>query len=84
MEQVTKQYTYQITLIPDETGYTVLVPVLPGCVSYGETLEEATTNAKEAIALHLENLIANNDTIPEEPEPVPVLTALIHVSPSNV
>jgi predicted RNase H-like HicB family nuclease len=33
----------------DEGGYWVKVPALPGCVTQGETLEEALTNAKEAI-----------------------------------
>ena len=38
----------------DEGGYTVYVPTLPGCVSEGETREEALKNIKEAIELYLE------------------------------
>lgn len=38
----------------DEGGYTVYVPSLPGCISEGETREEALANIKEAIALYLE------------------------------
>ncbi len=38
----------------DERGYTVYVPSLPGCISEGETKEEALTNIKEAIELYLE------------------------------
>ena len=38
----------------DEGGYTVFVPSLPGCVSEGETKEEAIKNIKEAIDLYLE------------------------------
>ena len=38
----------------DEGGYTVYVPSLPGCISEGETVEEALTNIREAIALYLE------------------------------
>ncbi len=38
----------------DEGGYTVIVPSLPGCISEGDTKEEALTNIKEAIALYLE------------------------------
>ncbi len=38
----------------DEGGYTVYVPSLPGCISEGETAEEALTNIKEAIELYLE------------------------------
>ncbi len=57
--------TYQINLIPEaEGGYTVIVPALPGCVSYGASVEEAVQNAREAIELHLENLAAHREPIP--------------------
>ena len=59
MRKAKKIFSYQIHLIPErEGGYTVLVPLLPGCVSYGKTVEEAMENAREAIGLHLENLAA--------------------------
>ena len=38
----------------DEGGYSVLVPSLPGCISEGETLDEALANIREAIELYLE------------------------------
>jgi len=38
----------------DEGGYTVYVPSLPGCISEGETVEEALRNIQEAIELYLE------------------------------
>jgi predicted RNase H-like HicB family nuclease len=38
----------------EEGGYTVYVPSLPGCVSEGDTLDEARENIREAIALYLE------------------------------
>ncbi len=45
----------KIVLEPSEDGgYTVYVPALPGCISEGETREEALANIKEAIALYLE------------------------------
>ncbi len=37
----------------EEGGYTVLVPSLPGCISEGDTLEEARGNIMEAISLYL-------------------------------
>jgi len=37
-----------------EGGYSVFVPDLPGCVSQGETFEEAKKNIQEAIELYLE------------------------------
>jgi len=38
----------------DDGGYTVYVPALPGCISEGDTLEEARENIREAIELYLE------------------------------
>jgi predicted RNase H-like HicB family nuclease len=38
----------------DEGGYTVYAPALPGCISEGETREEALANIREAIELYLE------------------------------
>ncbi len=38
----------------EEGGYTVYVPALPGCISEGNTKDEAMANIKEAIELYLE------------------------------
>jgi predicted RNase H-like HicB family nuclease len=38
----------------DEGGFTVYVPFLPGCISEGDTIEEALANIEEARALYLE------------------------------
>ncbi len=38
----------------EEGGYTVYAPSLPGCISEGDTEEEALVNIKEAIELYLE------------------------------
>jgi predicted RNase H-like HicB family nuclease len=48
----------------DEGGYTVYVPSLPGCISEGETVEEALANIREAIELYLEP--TDDDSIVEE------------------
>jgi len=40
----------------EEGGYWAEVPALSGCLSQGETIEEAMNNVKEAIELHLEVL----------------------------
>lgn len=38
----------------EEGGYTVYAPSLPGCISEGETVDEALVNIQEAVALYLE------------------------------
>ncbi|MCK4472618.1 MAG: type II toxin-antitoxin system HicB family antitoxin [Anaerolineae bacterium] len=41
---------YEVVLIPaEEGGYTVVAPALPGCISEGDTEEEALENIKDAI-----------------------------------
>jgi predicted RNase H-like HicB family nuclease len=45
----------QVVLEPsEEGGYTAYVPSLPGCISEGDSREQAIANIKEAIALYLE------------------------------
>lgn len=45
----------RIVLEPsDEGGYAALVPALPGCISQGNTRQEALENIQEAIGLYLE------------------------------
>jgi antitoxin HicB len=62
-----QKLTYRILLRKEpEGGYTVLVPALPGCITFGETIEEAIKMAKEAIELYLESMIGNGEDIPTE------------------
>ncbi|WP_322800761.1 type II toxin-antitoxin system HicB family antitoxin [Thermoflexus sp.] len=57
---------FKVMLEPsEEGGYTAYVPSLPGCISEGETIEEALKNIQEAIELYLE---------PVEDELIPLLT----------
>jgi antitoxin HicB len=64
---------YAILLTPDAEmgGFTVTVPALPGCVTEGDTFEDALTNAREAIAGHVAALQNTGQPLPaEEPPPV--------------
>jgi predicted RNase H-like HicB family nuclease len=45
-------------------GYTVTVPLLPGCISEGDTKDEALANIREAIELYIESLQADGEPIP--------------------
>ena len=52
----------------EEGGYTVIVPSLPGCISEGDTREEAIENIKEAIKLYLEPVDDDVSIIPAAEE----------------
>ena len=68
---------YKILIEKNEEGsYTVTVPLLPGCITQGDTIEEAIFNAKEAIAGHIEAIRTLGKPIPVE-IPVEVETEAI-------
>lgn len=61
--------SYRILLRKEpEGGYTVIVPSLPGCVTYGHTIEEAIQMGKEAIQLYIESLKEHGEEVPTEEE----------------
>jgi antitoxin HicB len=75
-----KTYLYTAHIEPaEEGGYNVFVPALPGCVTQGETYEEALAMAQEAIQAYVESLIKAGDPIPEEPPPSAHVEAVIRV-----
>lgn len=56
---------YPIFIYKDETSdFGVIVPDLPGCFSAGSTIEEAISNAHEAIECHIEGLLLDGEPIP--------------------
>lgn len=60
-------HTYRVILTEEpEGGYTVTVPSLAGCVTFGETTREALANAKEAIEGYLLVLRELGEPIPDD------------------
>ena len=60
---------YKVVVEPqEEGGYTVYVPTLPGCVSQGDTVEEAMANIREAIEVYLESLKERGIALPQVEE----------------
>ena len=47
-------------------GFTATVPVLPGCITYGEGVDDAIKMAKEAIELYIEELQQRGEVIPDD------------------
>ncbi len=60
------EYTVIFEPNGDEPGYTASVPALPGCVSVGETLEEALENVKDAIALWIRMAREKGEDVPRD------------------
>ncbi|HGJ67298.1 TPA: type II toxin-antitoxin system HicB family antitoxin [bacterium] len=59
-----QKFTLPIIIEKDEEGYFVSCPVLQGCYTQGDTYEEAIENIEDAIRLHIEDRLANNEKIP--------------------
>lgn len=63
----------------EEGGFSVTVPALPGCVTWGTTFDQAVTMAKEAIELWLEELAEHGEPIPEERQTARPVKLGVHV-----
>jgi predicted RNase H-like HicB family nuclease len=50
----------------EEGGYHVFCPVLPGCHTQGETIDEGVRNIREAIELYIDSLVEDGLPVPEE------------------
>lgn len=59
------RYPIAIEVGDKRHAYGVVVPDLPGCFSAGDTMEEALSNAQEAILLHLEGLLDDKKAVPK-------------------
>jgi antitoxin HicB len=58
--------SYNVVLEPDpDGGYVAVIPAFPGCYTQGDSVEEALANAREAIALTIEDMEANDEPIPD-------------------
>ncbi len=57
-----KILNYRVILKKEQDrGYTAIVPSLPGCITYGENLEQTMNMVKEAIELYIESLKAHDE-----------------------
>jgi antitoxin HicB len=66
-EDNVSEYGYRVIYEPiAEGGYHVIVPALPGIITYGRTFEEAREMARDAIVCHLRGLIKDQEEIPDD------------------
>lgn len=59
-------YTYRIIIEPDEGGFHAFVPALPGCHTWGKTIDDARMMVRDAINAYLRSLIADGEKIPTD------------------
>jgi predicted RNase H-like HicB family nuclease len=55
---------FLIIIEPGDRNYSAYVPDLPGCIATGKTLEEVKKHMREAISMHLEGMMEDNEPIP--------------------
>ncbi len=58
-----KNYRFSVIVERDKEGYYAFCPELQGCYTQGDTYEQAIANIKDAIKLHVEDRLANNEPI---------------------
>ena len=59
-----RRLTYLAVFEPSGNGYSVFFPDIPGCISCGDTFEEAQTQAAEALGLHIYGMEKDGEEIP--------------------
>ena len=57
-------YTYRIIIEPDGKKFHAFVPALPGCHTFGKTIDEAKKHIHEAIQAYVESLILDKEPVP--------------------
>lgn len=59
-----KSYHFAVVVEKDEDGYFAYCPELQGCYTQGDSFEEVLENLKDAIRLHIEDRLVNDEPIP--------------------
>lgn len=65
MYMMKRKFKLSVVVEHDKNGYYAFSPQLQGCYSQGETYEEVIVNIKDAIRLHLEDMLESKETLPE-------------------
>jgi predicted RNase H-like HicB family nuclease len=60
-----KNYRFSVIIEKDSEGFFAFCPELQGCYTQGNTYEEVLDNIKDAIHLHLEDILENEEQIPQ-------------------
>ena len=60
-----KEQNFSVVIERNKDGYFAFCPELQGCYSQGNTYEETLENIKDAIKLHVEDILASGEALPE-------------------
>jgi predicted RNase H-like HicB family nuclease len=63
---MSKEYSFTVIIEPDDDQYHGFVPALPGCHTFGPSVEAVRENLTEAIQLHVESMIAHEEDVPSD------------------
>lgn len=69
MKKITHKFHHYTAVLEPDTkngGFTVTIPALPGCISEGDTFEEAIVNVEEAAELYVEVMRSHKAEVPQE------------------
>ena len=80
VRKVKERRTYRVVLNwdVDGKGWNVTVPAIPGCFTWGKSVDEAVANAREAVEVNLEDMVARGEPIPP-PDDVRLETVTVEV-----
>lgn len=74
-------YQYTAVFEPDKKvgGFTVTIPSLPGCISEGDSFEEALENIQEAASLYIEVMQKRKGGVPKEEKGIVIAPVMVKV-----
>lgn len=81
---IMKNYTYRVIIEPDGDFYHAYVPALPGCHTFGSSVEEAKENINEAISVYIASLRDDQQPIPEDEGMETISTVFLPTSLKHV
>jgi len=80
---IPEKIAYHVVYEPESSGgYTVTVPKISGCITYGETFEEASANIREAIVVCIEDMLDRGETIPTDAH-APIVSS-VELTPADI
>jgi len=72
-----KELSFRIVLRPEvEGGYTVIVPSLPGCITYGDDIRQAREMARDAIKAYLKSMKKHREKFRDDSDTVEAMLVM--------